>query len=258
MAWTRLRNGPGDGVGSEAERVAAAPPSRGVSVLLAAGWAAGLAAYLIGRSQAVLMLEVGALVMLTSLLVLQLGGVALWRRLAFPLLFLVFLVPLPEAFVAAVTAPLKASVSAAATALLQALGAPVGRTGVMITAGPYQLLVADACAGLHTLFTLEALGLVYLQWRRHPQLWRNVTLALLLMPIAWVANVVRVMALVGVTLAFGDAAGRGYAHEAAGYTLFVAAVLLMVATDTALGGVQQWRAGRVRLGRMAEQEARGA
>lgn len=197
----------------------------------------GLALYAVGRSQAVLMMEVGALLLLGSALVLGRWGLGGLRILAFPLFFLLFMIPLPEALVAAVTAPLKAAVSMVATAVMQELALPVARSGVMITAGPYQLLVADACAGLNTLFTLEALGLLYLHLMGHAAWWRNVALAVLVMPIAFAANVMRVMTLVWVTLHFGDDVGQGYAHGFAGMTLFGVGLALMLAADGLLGVV---------------------
>jgi len=202
------------------------------------GWSVfllALPAYALGRSQAILMLEVGSLILLAVALLLVFHGAGALRVMAFPLGFLLFTIPLPEALVATITAPLKSAVSLVATSALQALGWPVGRSGVMITAGPYQLLVADACAGLNTLFTLEALGLLYLHLAGHAHWLRNTLLALLLMPIAFTANVLRVMTLVLVTLLFGDAVGQGYAHGLAGLVLFLVALGLMAMTDGVLG-----------------------
>jgi exosortase B len=210
-------------------------------------FAFALLMYALGRSQAILLAEVGALVILTVSLVLLHWGHRAVRLLAFPLAFLVFMVPLPEALVAAVTAPMKSAVSTVAALLLQQAGQPVARSGVMLTAGPYQLLVADACAGLTTLFTLEALGLLYLHLRGHAQWWRNAFMAVMVVPIAFAANVLRVITLVMVTLWWGDAAGQGFAHDLAGLTLFVAALLLLVAMDSLLGvALIAWRAAKLR------------
>jgi len=94
------------------------------------------------------------------------------------------------------------------------------------------LLVADACAGLHPLLTLEALGLLYLNLFRHESLLRNVSLALLIIPIAFSSNVIRVMVLSLITYYFGDAAGQGYLHMFSGMVLFLTALLLVVGVDT--------------------------
>ncbi|MCV4608386.1 archaeosortase/exosortase family protein, partial [Escherichia coli] len=69
------------------------------------------------------------------------------RVLAFPLLFLVFMVPLPQMVIDSVTASLKQAVSAIAEDLLYFIGYPIARSGVVLMVGQYQLLVADACSG---------------------------------------------------------------------------------------------------------------
>ncbi|MFX7980991.1 archaeosortase/exosortase family protein, partial [Acinetobacter baumannii] len=88
------------------------------------------------------------------------------------------MVPLPATLVVALTTPLKSAVSAVASNLLYSLGYPVGRSGVVLTVGPYQLLVADACAGLNSMFTLEALGLLYMNIMNYQSAARNLLMAL--------------------------------------------------------------------------------
>jgi len=200
-----------------------------------------LVMFVLGRSQAVLLFEVGSQIPLLVALLLFYKGRAGVRLCLFPLFFLLFMVPLPATLVAAVTTPLKSAVSAVAAELLHALGYPVGRSGVVLTVGQYQLLVADACAGLNSMFTLEALGLLYLQLVNHPSLARNVFLALVVVPIAFVANVIRVVVLVLVTFHFGDAAGQGFVHDFAGMVLFLAALMLIVAVDGLITAVQRAR-----------------
>jgi exosortase len=114
----------------------------------------------------------------------------------------------PSVIVDAVTMPMKMAVSYATEHLLYWVGYPIARTGVILQIGPYQLMVADACAGLQTLLTLESLGLFYLNVVRHTSPVRNIVLALLIIPISFTANVIRVITLTLITYYFGDAAGR--------------------------------------------------
>jgi exosortase B len=194
-----------------------------------------LALYALGRSQQLIQAEVVGMVATgVSLVLLMRGGQAL-RVIAFPIFFLIFMVPLPGVFVQAITIPLKTGVSYVAEALMYHAGYPIARTGVILSVGPYQLLVADACAGLNSMFTLEALGLLYMNLMGYTSKLRNVLLAILIIPISFTANVIRVVVLVLVTFHFGDAAGQGFVHEFAGMVLFAVGLVIMLGTDTLLG-----------------------
>jgi exosortase len=124
-----------------------------------------------------------------------------------------------------------------ATELLELLGYPIGRSGVVITIGQYQLLVNEACAGLQTMFTLEAMGLLYTNLMNHTLPLRNALLVVLVVPIALAANVIRVVTLTLVTHYLGNDAGQGFLHGFAGMLLFLTALALVVAVDGLLGRV---------------------
>lgn len=194
-----------------------------------------MALYALGRSQQIIQGEVVGLILAAVALLLLMRGVQGLRAVAFPLLFLVFLVPLPGVLVQALTIPLKTAVSYVAEWLMYHAGYPIARTGVILAVGPYQLLVADACAGLNSLFTLEALGLLYLNLLGYTSKMRNVVLAILVVPISFIANVVRVIILILVTYHFGDEAGQGFVHTFAGMVLFGLGLAMMLATDNVVG-----------------------
>jgi exosortase B len=194
----------------------------------------GLLLYALGRSQDILLFEIGSVIwLLIAIGLLNLGPKAL-KAQWFALFFMLFMVPLPGAVVDAVTMPMKMAVSYVAEHVLFWVGYPIGRNGVILQIGQYMLLVADACAGLHTLLTLEALGLLYLNLVRRDSLVRNVGLAILIVPISFTANVIRVMALSLITYHFGDEAGQGFLHGFAGMVLFLSALLLIIAFDSVL------------------------
>lgn len=190
--------------------------------------------YVVGRSQEILIFEIGSVIWLLAAVLLLMRGKAALRAQWFPLFFMLFMIPLPGAFVDMVTMPMKMAVSYVAENILFSAGYPIARTGVILQIGQYKLLVADACAGLHTLFTLEALGLLYLNLIRHDSVFRNITLALLIVPISFTANVIRVMVLTLITYHFGDEAGQGFLHGFAGMVLFLSALLLIIGVDSML------------------------
>ncbi|HNW64432.1 MAG TPA: exosortase B [Piscinibacter sp.] len=207
-----------------------AAPRAGAALFVVA-----LMAYISGRLLGVFRLELVSMMMLPAALLLYFRGFAALRLVWFAFFFLIFAIPLPFALVLAVTGPMKAAVSALAAQLLSLAGYPIGLSGVVITIGQYQLLVNEACAGLQTMFTLEAMGLLYASLMNHSSALRNTLLAVLVVPIAFCANVVRVMVLALVTYHLGDAAGQGFLHGFAGMVLFVVALVLVMGADALLG-----------------------
>lgn len=196
----------------------------------------GAFSYVIGRSQDILILDLGSQIPLVIGLILIVFGSKFLRIIAFPIFFMIFLLPIPGAFLAAITLPMKIAVSYVVDNLLFHLGYPIARDGVILQIGQYQLLVADACAGMNTLISLEAMGLLYLNLVRHDSLARNLILATLIVPISFTANVIRVASLTLITYYFGNDVGQGFIHGFAGLVLFTVALLLILTVDNAI----QW------------------
>jgi exosortase B len=210
------------------------PPARtapyaGLSLLVL-----GLLIYVVGRSQDITIFETGALIPILAGTLLALRGWTGIRTFWFALLFVVFLIPLPGTFVDALTGPLKSQVSQIAEQLLYAAGYPVARNGVTLTVGQYQLLVADACSGLNSMFSLSALGLLYLYVMQRKSWVHNAIVIASILPIAFVANIMRVLILVLITYHLGDEAGQGFLHGAAGIVLLLVALTILLSFDAVL------------------------
>lgn len=199
----------------------------------------GLLLYIVGRSQSILVFDLGSQIPILLGLLLLVRGWPGVKTFWFPLFFIIFMIPIPGAIVDSITMPMKIAVSYVAETVLYGIGFPIARSGVILQIGPYQLLVADACAGLHTLISLEALGLLYLNIVRTDSIFRNITLAILIVPISFTANVIRVMTLTLITYYFGDAAGQGFMHGFAGMLLFVVALSLIIWMDSLLQFVER-------------------
>lgn len=188
--------------------------------------------YVLGKSQDIVIIELCAYILLVTSLVIMFSGLQRLKALWFPIFFMIFMVPLPGFVVGAITMPMKIAVSTVAENILYFFDFPIARTGVILQIGQYQLLVADACAGMHTLISLEALGLLYLNLVKHDSFARNLTLALLIVPISFTANTIRVIAITLVTFYWGDDVGQGFVHGFAGMILFLVALVLIIALDT--------------------------
>jgi len=212
--------------------VEACGPSARVS-----GWSGilvGLCLYAIGRSQVFQTIEVFALLPLCAGVTLLVGGTPLLRHLSFCHFFLIFLVPVPGQLADALTNPLKIAVSYAAECILSLAEYNVARSGVILYLPPYKLMVADACSGLSSLFMLEAFGLLYLNVVKHTSLVRNAVLSVMIMPIAFIANVIRVLLLAMVTLHWGDETASGFFHSFSGLVLFLPSLVLIAVLDAVL------------------------
>ena len=194
----------------------------------------GLVFYVVGRSQEITILEVGALFPILTGVLLAMRGWPALREMWFALLFIVYLVPLPGFFVDAMTLPLRQSVSNIAAQVLYDVGYPIAQDGVILVVGPYQLLVAEACSGLNSMFSLSAVGLLYMYLMRRKNWLHNGLILLSLLPIAFVANIVRVIVLVLITYHFGDAAGQDFVHGFSGVVLFVIALMAVICFDVML------------------------
>jgi exosortase B len=216
---------------------AALPLRSGPAWLAMVVLAMGLLMYLVGRSLQFLRIELVAPMVVLASVVLHYKGRAGLRTMAVPLLALLFALPLPYGVVLALTGPMKTAVSAVTTYGLDAIGYPIGRSGVVITVGQYQLLVAEACAGLQTMFALEAFGLFYTQLMNYRHWQRSALMAVLVIPVGFIANVIRTAVLVLVTYHFGDEVGQGFVHGFAGLLLFAVAIVMIHALDRLLGRV---------------------
>lgn len=203
----------------------------------AIGWLCLIVAsvlYVPSRALDINYIETGSYIIALTGVLLMIGGFPLVKALRFPLIFMLFMVPLPNFITSDISHFLKTNVSIAAAEILGWLDYPIARSGIILQIGQYQLLVADACAGMHTLFMLEALGVLYLNLVKHTSILRNIMLPILIVPISFFANVVRVLVLSLITYYLGNEAGQGFLHGFAGMVLFLVGLFTMMGTDSVL------------------------
>lgn len=196
-----------------------------------------LTLYAYGRGFQLLGTESAALYGILLLLGFYYWGPAAMRRLWFAVLYLAFLIKPPYGMVAELTQPLKIAISELSVDLLYALGYPIGQSGVLIQIDQYELMVQQACAGLSSLVTLFALGLLYIHLTRPPGRLHAVLLLAAIVPIAMLANLLRVILLVLLTYHAGDAVAQSMAHDAAGVVTFSLSMLGMFLFDRLLDRV---------------------
>jgi exosortase B len=200
-------------------------------------FAFGLLVYLTGRVFSISIFEFGSQPFVVAGVLLMIKGPAAIRVAWFPILYFIFMIPLPGILVDAITGPLKQWISVIVVELLYHVGYPISRTGVVLTIGQYQMLVADACSGLHSMYSLSALGTLFMYIMARPSRIHNAIMLASILPIAFAANIVRVIALVLITYHFGDEAGQGFLHGAAGIVLMLVALMFFFALDAVLARI---------------------
>ena len=103
------------------------------------------------------------------------------------------------------------------------------------------MLVADACSGLHSMYSLSALGTLFMYIMGRTSRLHNAIMVASILPIAFAANIVRVMILVLITYHLGDEAGQGFLHGTAGIVLMLVALACFFALDALLARILRRR-----------------
>ncbi len=204
------------------------PSSLGLALLVI-----GVALLLLGNVAAELfIMRASLLVTLPGLVVYFLGREHL-KALAFPILYLIFMIPPPAIIFNAIAFPLQLFASRAATGTLQLLDIPVLREGNLITLANAALDVAEACSGIRSLVTLLALAtaLAYFTQRGF---WRAGALVVSAVPIAIVANASRVAGTGLLAHHYGPQVAQGFFHTFSGWLLFLVAAVLLGLTGALL------------------------
>ncbi len=200
-----------------------------------AGLALALAIYALGILASEVALSGLALVGAIAALVGYRWGARGLRRLAFPLAFLLFMVPPPEAIVLPVVTYLQTVASAGAVGVLDTFDVPVLRDGnVMRLPNGEALFVAEACSGITSLLSLIPVGVLLARFTQTGA-WQRIALVAFVVPAALLGNMVRVIATVLAAGAYGaERATSGTLHEFAGLLTSAFAVLLVMAFGTVL------------------------
>ena len=151
------------------------------------------------------------------------------RQTLFPLLFLLFCIPL-HTYLDLVTIHLRLLAVSVAQGVLQGCGVDVVREGTMLFSptGTFSIDVAEPCSGMRSLFAMMALTAAYSYFTQPTWLRRGLLFALAI-PIAVLGNVSRILSIVAIAATCSSDFATGFYHDYSGYVVFLVAVFLMVA-----------------------------
>jgi exosortase len=157
---------------------------------------------------------------------LFLAGREVLRKLSFPLLLLLFMIPIPGVVYNRITFPLQLIASQAAAVALSLMGIPVLRRGNVLELSHQTLSVVEACSGIRSLLSLTFLSLVY-GYFFEKRAGMRVALFAATIPIAILANACRVT-MTGVLSEIKPELAEGFLHTASGWVIFMVALGMLV------------------------------
>jgi exosortase len=209
------------------------PQSWGVLLLLA-----GVCMLFLGHIGAELFLMRSSMIVVITGLVVYLCGWKILQGLAFPLTYLLFMIPLPAIILNTITFPLQLLAAKLSTASLQLIGLPVYREGNIIFLPHSTLEIVEACSGIRSLVSLLALAVVfaYMTQRHTGKRWVLVASAI---PIALVANAFRIWGTGVLAFLYGTKIAEGFYHTFAGWLVFVVAFVLLLSEGCLLSLVSK-------------------
>jgi exosortase len=207
-----------------------APSATGLLVLLF-----GLVVLSAGTLGAELFLSRFSLLLTISGLVVITYGWNYMRAIFFPWIFLLFMIPIPAIILNQITFPLQLLASKAAALTLPLMGVPVLREGNIIQLPAMALEVAEACSGIRSLMSLATLAIIY-GYLLEPRTSIRVILAFASIPIAVLANSLRIIGT-GLLVQYWDPdKAQGFFHEFSGWVIFVVSLVMLFVLHRAL----QW------------------
>lgn len=159
--------------------------------------------------------------------ILYLYGWKFLKELQFPLSLYLFMSPLPTVFTIYITFNLKMLAAQVATSIMQIFGMHLVREGSTIITSNATLVVDDQCSGIRSLISLMALGSVY-AYLSPLDLKKKIVMFILTVPIAIIANIIRIMIMISVAFVYGsNIINNKVFHNLAGILVFAIAIILL-------------------------------
>jgi exosortase len=202
--------------------------------------ALGAALRIYGDIEGYVVLQGMSLLPLVAGILLVLSGEHAWRAMRFPVLMLLFVIPLPNAAIDAVTRPLLDVTADFVVLLLPLFDIGVGRNAQLLTVSAlgdrqvHEVLIAPECSGIRSLVTLLAIGSLMAGLRGYAA-WRTALLLLAVPLLTLVGNVTRILITILLIVHVDPDTARGFFHSASGLVLFAVSLFGMFALDRVLG-----------------------
>ena len=166
-------------------------------------------------------------------IILFLAGWPWLRVLAFPIGLSLLMIPLPPVVFYQIAFPLQLMATKFGVALLDVSRIPVLREGNVIVLAHTTLEVTEACSGIRSLLSLFTLALLY-GYFTTPRTAPRIVIAFLSIPIAIVANGLRIAGTGIAAHYIGPGAATGFFHTFSGWTVFMTSFAMLAAVGSLL------------------------
>jgi len=183
------------------------------------GLVSGLSLFIFAWKQEYLFLSTLSLIPVLCGLTCYLYGRKIFQAVAFPIFYLLFLVPPPLGVLDEITVPMRYGVSVATEFVLKMLGYPLSRQGLMLFVGSHEVFLGAACSGFRSLITLASLGSAYI-YLTQGSLTKKIGMAAAIVPLALAGNLMRVMSVCVATYYLGESKGWRLFHDLSGFLMF--------------------------------------
>jgi len=160
-------------------------------------------------------------------------GRKIFAVLFFPLLFLFFMVPVPDSLIGVVAFPLQLLATKLSAQIINSLSIPVYREGNMLYFANASLEVAEACSGIRSLMSYLMLGTLF-AYMVHGRFYKRILLVAVAIPLAFFANLLRVTGTGILAHFYGSSVARGFLHEFSGIVMFIFGFILLFLLYTVL------------------------
>ncbi|HVN19325.1 MAG TPA: exosortase A [Dongiaceae bacterium] len=187
--------------------------------------ALGLLVLILGQMGAELYLSRSSLLLVVAGLTIVYFGWNHLRAALFPWAFLFLMIPIPAIIFNEITFPLQLFTSRVAAPALSLLGVPVLREGNVMNLASIQLEVAEACSGIRSLMSLVTIAIIY-AYLLEQRTWVRWLLAIASVPIAVIANGVRIVGTGLMAQYWDPEKAEGYFHASWGLIIWIISLVL--------------------------------
>ncbi|OQX86388.1 MAG: hypothetical protein B6D55_06220 [Candidatus Omnitrophica bacterium 4484_70.2] len=190
----------------------------------------GIFIYNFGYRQNYMVLTTFSLIPILWGLIEMLYGKKSRQEVTFPIVYLLLMVPPPFALIDYFTLPLRYATVLCTERILRILNYSIQREGLMLIVNGKKIMISGACSGFRFLFTLLALGLLYIYFKKSP-LRDKLILSLFILPLALLGNIIRVTIISLLNVHFGKEIAEGFLHTFSGIVIFIFLIWGLIAFD---------------------------